>query len=425
MKELKFVDVGEGITEGHVQKWLVKDGDTVKEDQSIVQIETDKAVVNVPAPGGGIVKINVPDNTDIKVGDTLAYILDPGESAPAGNTGAQAPAEAQNAQEQEAPSDQNAQGQEQSSAQNAQSTQSAPKADHEILATPSVRKLARGLGISLASVTGTGPNGRVLENDLRSHVKEQTKPAIHVEKFSEVLEEKHAHEIDRVPLSQTRKAIAKNMELAWTIPSAVHMDIIDASSLYRIVHKEKERIKTELGIKLTFYPFIIKATIEALKENPRFNSSYDHEKREVLLKKYFNIGLAAESADGLKVIVIKDADKKGILELAKEIEELGNKIKDNTITLDEMRDSSFTITNIGSLGGGFLSVPIINYPDAAILAVHLIRDWPVVEDGMVKIGKIMPFSVVFDHRVVDGAEAVAFGNAFKKYLEDTDFLDMV
>ncbi|MEM3296807.1 MAG: 2-oxo acid dehydrogenase subunit E2, partial [Candidatus Micrarchaeaceae archaeon] len=206
---------------------------------------------------------------------------------------------------------------------------------------------------------------------------------------------------------------------------ATHMDIINATALFDIVSRERPNAERDFGVKLTYLPFIIKATIEALKENPHFNASYDHEKLEIIVKKYFNIGLAAEAPDGLKVVVVKEADKKSIIELAKETAELGKRVRDQTITIDEMRDSSFTITNIGSLGGGFLSVPMINYPDVAILGIHKIRDFPVADNGTVKVGKILPFSVVFDHRVVDGAEAVKFGNALIKYLEDPDFLEML
>ena len=204
-------------------------------------------------------------------------------------------------------------------------------------------------------------------------------------KFSEVLEEKHSDNIERVPMSQTRKAIARNMELSALIPRAVHMDLLNASPLYNVVSKEKPNVE-KLGIKLTFLPFIIKAAIEAIKESPNFNSSYDHDTQEIVLKKYYNIGIAAEAPDGLKVIVIKNADKKSIVELAKEIQELHKKILDQTISIEEMRDSTFTITNIGSLGGGFLSVPMINYPEVAILGIHTIRDWPMITDGQVKIG---------------------------------------
>ncbi len=405
MKEIKFVDVGEGITEGHLQKWLVKDGDTVKEDQAVAQIETDKAIVNIPSPISGRIKINAKEDTDVKVGDVLATVGEGAaeeehKSAPAATKGARQEAKKQDT----APSQ--------------------AKAVNEVLATPYVRKLARDLGVDLASVHGTGPQGRVLENDLKSAANHATAPKKLIPKFSEVLEEQHSEEIERVPMSQLRKTIAKNMELSWTIPRATHMDLADATHLSDIVKREKANAEKS-GFKLTFLPFIIKAVVEALKENPGFNSSYDHDRQEIILKKYYNIGLAAESPDGLKVVVIRNADKKSISEIAKEIMELHKKVVENTISIDEMRDGTFTITNIGSLGGGYLSVPMINYPEVGILGVHMIKEVPVVEDGKIVIGRQLPFSLVFDHRVVDGAEAVKFGNSFKRYIEDPEFLEML
>lgn len=405
MKEIKFVDVGEGITEGHIRKWLVKDGDSVKEDQSVVQVETDKAVVNVPSPISGTLKINAPENTTVYVGDSIAYIGEPAEIQAAPK-----PRPAQQQQE-AAPAQQPA-------AKPAAPAQQPAAFARGPIATPSVRKLAHDLNVNLSEVTGTGPEGRILESDVLN-----SKPGS-MPKFSVVSGDLLAGEVVREPMSQLRKVIAKNMELSWTIPRAVHMDTLNATPLVAMVVKGKP-IAEKMGIKLTFLPFIIKAVIEALKENPHFNASYDRDKQEIVVKKYYNIGLAAEAPDGLKVIVIKNADKKSILDIAKEIQELHKKIMDQTITLPEMRDSSFTITNIGSMGGGFLSVPMINYPEVAILGVHMIKDTPVVDEGMVKIGKVLPISLSFDHRVVDGAEAVLFCNAIIKYLENPEFLEML
>ncbi len=408
MKEIKFVDVGEGITEGHIQKWLVEDGSEVKEDQPVVQVETDKAVVNLPAPISGLIKIVAKAGTDVKVGDMLAYFgtADELKSLPPASA-------AQN----NAPSV----TQQKPAIQKTVAPAAAAEA-REVLATPAVRKLARDLNVDIFKVVGTGPSGRIIENDVRAFASKAS--SVPVPKFSEVKEEAHEGDIERQPMSQVRKAIARNMELSWTIPRAVHMDLIDATHLFNIVEKEKQKTK-DAGVKLTFLPFIIKATIEALKENPRFNSSYDKERQEVIVKKYYNIGLAAEADDGLRVAVVKGADRMSIIEIAQEIERLGKKVKDKSISIDEMTDTSFTITNIGSLGGGYLSVPMINYPDVAILGVHLIRDMPVVKDGKIVIGKVLPFSLTFDHRVVDGAEAVKFGNAIKGYLEDPEFLEML
>ncbi len=405
MKEIKFVDVGEGITEGHVQKWLVKDADDVKEDQPVVQVETDKAIVNAPAPVSGKIKINIPENSTVHVGDVLAYIGTESELSSLNQQKQPQPAQPK-------PNEQDKTSQPQQGATNVQK--------HEVLATPYIRKLARDYNIDLSTVAGTGPGGRILENDLKSHASKQQQST--APKFSEILEQQHSHEIERVAMSQTRKTIAKNMELSLSVPAAVHMDIIDARPLYEVETKRKKEA-AEKNVHLTFLPFIIKATAQALKENPLVNSSYDRDRQEIILKKYYNIGLAAEAKDGLKVVVIKDAGTKNIIDIANEIQGFHKKLEENTITIEEMRDSTFTITNIGSLGGGFLSVPIINYPEVAILGVHMIKDAPIAENGKIVIGKELPLSLSFDHRVIDGADAARFVNSIKKYLQDRAFLE--
>ena len=403
--EIRFVDVGEGITEGKLEKLLFKEGDNVKEDQPIMQIETDKAVVNIPSPISGRVHFAVKEGQEVKVGDLLATV---------GEEGATSTADAvQHAQDKGVVAD-----------KQEQKGSIKEGKEGEVIAAPHIRKLARELGVDISKVIGTGPGGRILENDIRAAKVPASPAKASVPVFSELLEEKHSEEIERVPLSQTRKTIAKNMELSWTIPRAAHMDLIDAGSLYGIVSREKANAE-KLGVKLTFLPFIIKAAVQALKENPRFNASYDQHKEEVVIKKYYNIGIGAEGPDGLKVVVIRNADSKSILKIAQELQELSSKVRKREVSIEEMRDSTFTISNIGSLGGGYLSVPMINYPEVAILGVHLIRDMPVVKEGNVVAGKVLPFSLVFDHRVVDGAEAVLFGNALKKYLEDPEFLDMI
>jgi pyruvate dehydrogenase E2 component (dihydrolipoamide acetyltransferase) len=420
LKELKFVDVGEGITEGHVQKWLVNDGDTVKEDQSIVQIETDKAVVNAPAPISGVVKIVAKENTIVKVGDTVAFVGTAEEIKGAIPAPASPPQpQAQKVAVPEAPQVQQP-AQPQKVAVPAQpvqkQTEQQPK-QAEIFAAPSVRKLARDLDVDLSLLTGTGPAGRIIEADVRGAVGKKPQPT------ATGAPSPQTGDVERVPMSMTRKAIARNMEESWKIPRATHMDLINATELWNLVSKEKSAMK-EIEVHLTFLPFIIKALVAALKENPHFNASYDRDKQEIVVKKYYNIGLAAETPDGLKVIVIKNADKKSIVDIAKDLQELSKKLQDNTITIAEMKDTSITITNIGSLGGGFLAVPMINPPDVAIVGIMSIRDWAFVEDGKVVTGKVLPFTVTFDHRVVDGAEAVKLGNALMKYLEDPDLLEM-
>ena len=404
MKELKFVDVGEGITEGHIQKWLVKDGDTVKEDQSVVQVETDKAVVNAPAPIGGVIKIVAKEGTTVHVGDTICFVGTADEVK--GALPSQAAPQATKPQQQT------------QTVQKAQPATPMPQ-QKEIIAAPSVRKLARDLNVDLSMLSGTGPGGRLTEQDVKNAAgKPQKQTATTSQQAAS------SGNVVREPMSMTRKAIARNMEESWKIPRATHMDLINATNLWNLVTKEKPKVK-EMDIHLTFLPFIIKALVVALKENPHFNASYDKDKQEVIVKKYYNVGIAAEAPDGLKVIVVKDSDKKTIIEIAKELQDLGKKVADKTITLEEMRDTSITITNIGSLGGGFLAVPMINPPDVAIIGILSIRDWIFVEEGKMIPGKVLPFTVTFDHRVVDGADAVKLGNALIKYLEDPEFLEMV
>ncbi len=390
MKEIRFVDIGEGITEGHFQRWLVKDGDAVKEDQPLAQIETDKAVVNVPSPISGNIKTVAKENSDIKVGDTIAFV------------GTLEELSAAKPQQQSAPVAQSAKPAMQPSA---------AQQGIEIIAAPSVRKLAHDSNIDISKVKGTGPEGRITESDIRNYVSNSGSAAPQAQSGGPT---------ERVQMSQVRKTIAKNMELSNTIPRAAHMELINADLLYSSTMKAKVAAAQQ-GIKVTFLSFIIKATVAALKDNPNVNSSYDRDRQEIILKRYYNIGIAAESKDGLKVIVVKDADKKSIIELAKTIQDLHNKVLDNTISINEMKDSTFTITNVGSLGGGYLSVPMINYPECAILGIHLIRDTPVADNGQVKIEKVLPISVAFDHRIIDGAEAAVFATSLKKHLEDPEF----
>ncbi len=406
MKDIRFVDVGEGITEGKIQKWLVKDGDQVKEDQSVAQVETDKAVVNVPSPINGTIKINMKEGSTLHIGDTLAFIGTPDELKSA--TAASASPAQQPAAKQAQPAP----------------AQKAAQQKREVIATPSVRKLAEQLGVDLGAIAGTGPNGRILENDVRAAASQTAQKSAPQQKYSEVLEEAHKDRIERVPMSMTRKAIARNMEESWKTPRATHMDLINATELWNLVGKEKEKMKKE-QVHLTFLPFIIKALVKALQENPHFNASYDRDKQEIIVKRYYNIGISVETDDGLKVLVVKDADKMSIAQIAKKITELADKARNKTITIEEMRDTSITITSIGSLGGGFLAVPMINPPDVAIIGVLEIRDWNFVQNGKSVVGKVMPFTVTFDHRVVDGAEAVKLGNALKGYLEDPEFLNML
>lgn len=435
VQEIKFADIGEGITEGHIVKLNYKDNDKVSEDEGIMQIETDKAVVTIPTPIDGYIKYKVKEGDTVKVGVTLALVGTEDEinsdtnSNPVQSASEKIPDQKAEEKKDETKVDMNVQSNR-----------------NEILATPGVKKLALDMNIDITKVHGTGPHGKIMKEDLLNYKDQgapakiessnnqqaQSNPQVPANKITVDNSNKGAAgssdsfgPIEAKPLSFLRKAIAKNMVLSSKIPTASHMDLIDSGNLYEILSKNKDMFLKRFNVKLTFLPFMIKAVVQALKDNPNFNASYDEDKEQLILKKYYNIGIAAATKDGLKVIVIKDADKKSILEIAEDLINLRDKLYNNTISISEMKGNSFTITNIGSLGGGFMGMPIINPPDVAILSFGVIRDTPIVKNGEVVPGKVMEFTLTFDHRVTDGADAAKFGNDLKSYLENPYLLTLI
>lgn len=414
--EFKFPDIGEGITEGELVRWLVKEGDVVRQDQPLARIETDKAVAELPSPRSGVVlKLHHKEGDTIKVGETLVTIGEAGElsraqgAAEQKKTGTSRIASASvvgRLEEDEETAEE---------PQTASAPESTP-ADAHVLATPAVRRLARDLHIDLTHVGGTGKEGRITEEDVRSYASHEESPAAKVSKKYDMF-----GYVERVPLKGIRKATAKHMtQAAYTAPHVTHMDEADATALWQLRAKEKETAAKK-KIHLTFLPFIVKAVVAALKEHPYINAALDESHEEIMLKKYYNIGIAVDAEGGLLVPVIKNAQDKSILDIAKEIEEFAEKARSRSIDAMEMKGGSFTITNVGSIGGTY-ATPIINYPEVAILATGAIRDKAAVKDGKVVVLKILPLSLAFDHRVIDGAEAARFMNDLIKYLEDPELL---
>lgn len=417
--EFRFPDIGEGIHEGELVKWLVKEGDVVKSDQPLGEIETDKAIAEIPSPRDGVIlKLNFKPGDTIKVGDVMVVIGEKGEKV----------AEKSRAVQEEKPKEEAKLEQPKTETSSKEKPESKTEASAgKVLATPKVRKLAKDLGVDLSKVKGTGPDGRITEEDVKGfsgEVKEGIKPS--TEKSEEefkrpkVTFEKYGEAL-RIPIRGMRKAIAENMvRSASKIPHVTHMDEADITELVKIREKEK-KVAENFGVKLTYLPFIIKALLAALKEHPYLNSSIDETTNEIVVKKYYNIGIAVQTSDGLMVFVVKKVDDKSIIELAREIQDLSEKARARRIALEDLQGGSFTITNYGSVGGTF-GTPIINYPEAAILGVGRIQEKPVVKEGKVVIRKILPLSLTFDHRIVDGAEAAAFMNDLIKRLEDPDEL---
>ncbi len=399
MVDIKFPDVGEGITEGTLVKWLVKMGDEIKADQAVAEIETDKAIVEIPTPKAGKVsKLYGKEGDVIKVGSTIASLAIPGEEIK--------PAEIK--PEEIKPVEIKPE---------IKPVIKPPEVPPRVLATPATRRLARELGVDISRVAGSGPGGRVTDDDIKkfAEVRPEIKPeAMPPEALPEI---KLAEE--RIPVKGIRKTIAERMvKSLFTAPHVVSMDEADVTELVNLREKEKKTAE-EKGVKLTYLAFIIKAVTVALKQHPYLNASLDAQKNEIVLKRYYNIGIAVDTPEGLMVPVVKNADQKSIMELAKEAEVLAEEARSRKIKLPDLKGNTFTITNIGSIGGIF-STPIINPPDVAILGVHRIRDMPVVINGEVKIRKILPLVLSFDHRVLDGAQAARFMNTLIEHLKDPD-----
>ena len=387
IKEFHLPDVGEGISEAEIVRWLIAEGSTVNEDQDIVEIETDKAIVALPSPHAGkIVKLHRKEGDLTKVGETLVTI----ETDEAGQA-------------------------ETAALQIDRGTVVGSLSDEEIIelptpvkAIPAVRALAKKLGVDLTKIHGTGSEGKITREDVERAV----------QNLPETVHDADASgPIERVPLRGLRRTIAKRMHAARQRVSDVTIwEDADITDLDRIRSKEKE-IAAQKGIKLTYLPYVIQATLDALRTHPYLNATLDDEREEILLKKFYNIGIAVDTADGLMVFAIKRADKKSLLELAQEISTLAEKARTRRLDLSELRGSTFTITNYGVIGATY-GTPIINYPEVGILGIGRIQDRPVVDDGGIAIHKIMPLSLVFDHRVVDGVEAARFLNVIIERLED-------
>jgi pyruvate dehydrogenase E2 component (dihydrolipoamide acetyltransferase) len=376
-------DLGEGITEGELRKWLVKVGDMVEEHQNVLEIETDKAVVEVPSPQKGkVAKLNKQEGDIVKVGEVLMTITAEGETAEAKREEAV----------EERPKSVSVVG-------------VLPEEEEKVLATPAVRAYAREAGVDIDTLKGSGPAGSVTMEDVKAAAGKGKKA------------EDIFGPVERRPLKGLRRTIAKNLSVAQrTTAFVTGMDEADITELWELREREKKAL-LDKGVHLTFLPFFMKAVIHALPEHPMLNASLDDEKEEVIIKKYFNLGVAVDTPDGLMVPVIRDAAKKTILELAVELQELSVKARERKIKLEEMKGGTFTITNWGHFGGTF-ATPIINYPEAAILGMGKIAEKPWVKDGQIVVRKIIPLSLTFDHRLTDGVDASLFLSKILSYIED-------
>ncbi len=417
-KEFKFPDIGEGIEEGEIVRWHIKEGDKVEEHQVVGEVETDKAVAEIPSPySGTVLKINFKEGETVKVGQVLFVIGEKGETVSETKPEVRAPvfkAAGAVGYLEEAPEEEDVK----------------PKhvvaklvtVESVVLATPIVRNLAKQLGVDITKVVGTGPEGRITENDVKRATETKTLPEEKAPAMKITKKYDMWGYVDHVPLKGIRKAIARHMvESVKHIPHVTTMDEADVTELAKL--REREKIKAqEKGIKLTYLPFVMKACIAALKEFPLLNATLDEENEDIIVRKYYSIGFAVDvDGEGLVVPVIKYAENKSILDIAKELQELAEKSRMKKLDLNDMRGGSFSITNYGSIGGIF-ATPIINYPESAILGMGRIYEKPLIVEGKIEVRKVLPLSLVFDHRVADGAYAARFLNALILNLKNPEKL---
>ncbi|MDP8239784.1 MAG: dihydrolipoamide acetyltransferase family protein [Candidatus Hatepunaea meridiana] len=434
MFEFKLPDLGEGIHEGEVLKWHVKVGDTIKEDDPLIEIETDKAAVTIPSPRGGIIMTLKGEVGDIlNVGDVIVTIDD-------GNGVSVAPTETKTEEVVETPVKVEALA---LSAKKVEALE--VESGRPVPAAPATRRLARELGVNINIIKGTGPAGRVTLEDVKLiasgealAVADQAAKAEAVEKDDScAVAEFAAHastaipflDIDPMPdfakegpieiekLRSIRRKVAHKMTTSKIlIPHVVHMDEADVTELDKF-RREENALREGQGGKFTLLPFVIKAVIAGLKEYPALNASLDPLKEEIIYKKYYNMGVAVDSDRGLIVPVIKNADQKNIIQLSDKIVELAEGARNGNINVADLSGGTFTITNIGPIGGtGFAAA--INYPEAAIIGLARAQDKPVVRDGEIVIRKMLPISLSFDHRIADGADVARMVSGIIKRLSD-------
>ena len=411
-------DLGEGLVEAEIRNVFVHEGDVVKEDSPLLEVETDKAQVEIPSPfAGRVEKIHVQPGQTVKVGQPLVSF---GDVAGAVAAARPAPVVAEAAA---APVE----------------TKAAPVMDGgPVPATPSTRRLARELGVDIRAVRGGGPGGRITDDDVRAAIAKassappaaprEAAPAGPAKPLAAVGLEppplprfEQWGPVERQALSHLRRTIAERMTLsAALIPHVSHFDKADITDLNAIVIRSFDAAK-ERGITLTLTSFLLKAAALALREYPQFNASLDPGAGELILKRYCHLGIAVATERGLIVPVIRDVDKKPVMELARELAALAQRVREGKAMLDDLRGGTFTITNIGALGGTG-AIPIINYPEVAILGVARGREEPVVRGGQIVVRTMLPLTLTFDHRVADGADGARFAQSIIRRLEAPETL---
>jgi pyruvate dehydrogenase E2 component (dihydrolipoamide acetyltransferase) len=471
--EFKLPDLGEGIHEGEILKWYVQPGDTINEDDPLVEIETDKAAVTVPSPKSGkIVSLSGGVGDTVDVGDVIVVIDENGkaEAKQADKPGKEAEKRAEKKperikgslepEEKEEPEKAEVEGERPRRAEEKPEGKPAEggkkegekkpgRAERErvIPAAPATRRLARELGVDLRKVKATGPAGRVTSDDVQRFASGEGAPAEEgapskVEEGAKAQAEYAARaasaipfldieplpdfsqygRIEKEPLRSIRRKVAHKMVTSMIlIPHVTHMDEADVTELEEFRIKERKRLEGRPGGHLTLLAFVVKAAAAGLRAAPAFNASIDFFNEEIVYKKYYNIGVAVDTGKGLVVPVVKQADCKSILQISEDITRLSGAARDGKLEVADLKGGTFSITNVGPLGGTAL-VPAINYPESAILGMGKVQQKPVVRDGQIVIRNLLPLALSFDHRIADGADAARFVSEMIRHLSDPNLL---
>ena len=425
--EFKLPDIGEGLAEGEIVKWLVAVGDTVDEDQPLVEVMTDKATVEIPSPRAGTVaKLNVAEGDVVQIGTTILLFGDGVDAA--ANEAAVTDVNASPA----VTSDDLKQARElaraeRDAAEASRSDLAGGERKPGGVAAPAARRLATELGVGIDKITGSGPGGLVTKGDVRSFADGAAQAPDVGPRGATVDSTAHDGPLaaptvpdaseERIALKGLRRTIAERMLIAkTTVPHYTYVEEVDMSEVVTLRREGKSQA-AEQGIKLTYLPFIIRALVLALKDHPYLNASLDEDTEEIVLKHYYNVGVATATDRGLMVPVVKGADSMDLFDLASEITRLSDAARDGKIALEDLQGGTFTITSTGNIGG-FLATPVINVPEVAILGITSIRERPMVMNGEIVIRHMLNLSLSCDHRVVDGAVAALFVRDLVKFLED-------
>jgi pyruvate dehydrogenase E2 component (dihydrolipoamide acetyltransferase) len=427
--DVKLPHLGEGADSGTVVNLFVKEGDQIAKDQPILELENEKAVASIPATAAGTVtKVFVKVGDKISVGQRLVSVSEGKGEAPAKS--AEAPAKTSAPKTKAPVTEPEEDTAIEEPAEDVRPDE--PKSEAPVAASPTIRKLSRELGIDLARVRGTARGGRITMEDLRAYIQRLQKlaaqpkaaPGAPAKPAAESVDFSKWGSVTKKPLSPLRQVIARRMTENWNaIPHVTQFDNADITNLLALRKKYLDAYEKK-GARLTVTSFVLKAVANALKQHPIFNSSLDEVANEIVLKEYIHIGIAVDTEAGLIVPVIRDVDKKDLVQLSKDLEDVAKKARERKVSGEDLKGGSFTISNQGGIGGGHFT-PIVNKPEVAILGLGRAAQKPVARDGKIEIRTLMPIGLSYDHRVIDGGNAARFTVDLVKAIETFDEKDAI